>query len=104
MKDWEKKVRTWAWERLVFLADRISPEDAFRYTSYSMRMRKGHGWVFEEHDGKNGVKLWYKGSREYKEHAYDGYDEEPEIKVSSDMAQEDLERSAKNLLWWAAKR
>lgn len=68
-----EKLRSWAWERLVFLADRISPEDAFRCTGYSMRQTR-EGWKFEEHKGM-GFKLWYKGSREYEEHKYDGFDD-----------------------------
>lgn len=111
MKDLEKKLRSWVWHRLVFLADRISPEDAFRYTSYSMRLRKGHGWVFEEHDGKNGVKLWYKGSREYNEHSHDRYDEAVTSGVmstgpgginisSAGLSDEDVDKLAKSALWW----
>jgi hypothetical protein len=75
MKDLEKKLRSWVWHRLVFLADRISPEDAFRCTGYSIRLNVLEGWVFEQHDGKNGVMLWYKGSKNYDEHAYDRFDE-----------------------------
>ena len=108
--DLEKKVRSWAWHRLVFLADRISPEDAFRATGYSMRLVRGTGWKFEEHDGENGVQLWYKGVREYDEHAYDKYDEAHVIghttlsvgnlRLSSDMTPEEVEKATRNALWW----
>lgn len=73
-----EKLRSWIWHRLVFLADRISPKDAFRAPGYSMRLRKDQGWVFEPYDGKHGVELWYRGSRDYDEHSHDGYDEELE--------------------------
>lgn len=111
MKDWEKKVRSWAWHRLVFLADRISPEDAFRATGYSMRLTRGSGWKFEEYDGENGVQLWYKGSREYNEHSHDRYDEEPVIsstvistgpggiRLSADTTPEYLQRMLRTARW-----
>lgn len=71
---WEKKARTWVWTRLVYLADRISPDDAFHSTGFSMRLTRGSGWHFEKHDGKNGVLLWYRG-RTYSEHSHDRFDE-----------------------------
>jgi hypothetical protein len=101
-----EKLRSWIWHRLVFLADRISPEDAFRCTGYSMRLRKGHGWVFEPHDGRNGVKLWYKGDRSYKEHSHDGYGEETLVTNTwfsgeTGLTDEEVERAAKNALRWS---
>lgn len=109
MKDLEKKLRSWAWERLVFLADRISPEDAFRSCGYSMRLAPGVGWIFEPHDGKHGVKLWYKGSREYEEHSHDRYDDvliDTQYKtgigivISSDLTEEQLTEMVRTLSWY----
>ena len=75
MKDLEKKLRSWAWEKLVFLADRISPYDGFRRASgLSFYLKDGEGWVLNrKRDGK-GIPVWYRGP-DYNEHAYDGFDE-----------------------------
>lgn len=111
MKDLEKKLRSWAWERLVFLADRISPEDAFRSCGYSMRLAPGVGWIFEPHDGKHGVKLWYKGMREYKEHSHDKYDDDSLISgtkirtgtgivISSELTEEQLKEMLRTFSWY----
>ena len=113
MKDWEKKVRTWAWERLVFLADRISPDDAFRKMSgYSLYLREGEGWVLSR-DGI-GVPLWYRGHEDY-ERRYDGYEREAAmaahpasgvkddnvtLRISSTLTDEQVEKIAKDALWW----
>lgn len=77
---WNKEVRSWIWERLVFLADRISPEDAFRATGLYIHLKKGEGWVLDD----KGVQVWYKGEAEYKEHSHDGYEEEPHSRLLMD--------------------
>jgi len=82
-------VRSWVWHRLVFLADRISPEDAFRCTGMRTHLKKGVGWVLDD----KGVELWYKGQKEYDEHSHDGYDE-------AEMTDEEVERYVKSVLYW----
>jgi hypothetical protein len=70
-----RKFRSWIWHRLIFLADRISPEDAFHCTGISMSLRKDHGWVLNTKDGEKGVMLWYRGSKHYTEMSHARYDE-----------------------------
>lgn len=111
MKDWEKKARSWAWERLVFLADRISPEDAFRKMSgLTVQLKVGEGWVLNSSRDGKGVPIWYRGQQSYDDHRHDGYDEGPValktvistggITLSSDMTEEEAERVVRNALWW----
>lgn len=115
MKDWEKKVRSWAWEKLVFLADRISPDDAFRHASgLSVYLEEGVGWVLSR-NGK-GIPVWYYGpdydkayevidERERQEamkaHPASGItDDNVTLKISSTLSDEQVERIAKDALWW----
>lgn len=117
MNDWEKKVRTWAWERLVFLADRISPDDAFRKMSgLTVQLKVGEGWVLNKSRDGKGVPIWYCGQQSYDEHRHDGYDEAPVIgrtvistgpggiQLSSDMTEEDVEKAVKSALWRGGRR
>lgn len=65
-----KKIRFWIWERLIFLADRIAPEMAFRRTSaltFTFERNIGiavHGadntWTDKE-PFPRGCPLWYHG-------------------------------------------
>lgn len=108
MKDLEKKLRSWVWHRLVFLADRISPEDAFRATGLRIHLKKGVGWVLDD----KGVQIWYKGMKEYNEHSHDGYDDGPVITessfstgpggitISSNMSGEEVQRIVSNATYW----
>lgn len=98
------KLRSWVWHRLVYLADRISPEDAFRATGLYFHMKKGAGAVLDD----KGVQIWYKG-QDYNEHSHDGYDESPvlkseirsgDLRISSDMAPDEVEKHVKQVLWW----
>lgn len=76
MKNLNKRLRSWAWYRLICLADRISPDDAFRSMSgLTVYLKRGEGWVINRtRDGK-GIPVWYCGQRTYDEHAYDGMDQ-----------------------------
>lgn len=76
MKDLNKKLRSWLWYRLVFLADRISPDDAFRRMGgLTVQLSPGKGWIINHSDDGKGVPIYYCGQRTYDEHAYDGYEE-----------------------------
>jgi len=106
-----KKVRSWLWHRLVFLADRISPEDAFRSMGMTVHLRGREGWVLDQ-KGKQGFGIWYRGTKDYEEHKYDGFGDEPVIgsttistgpggiTLSSDMTPEDVERQFPRGYWW----
>jgi hypothetical protein len=56
-----KPLHSWLWHRLVSLADRISPEDAFRQTHLRFRFVEQVGIVVTE-DTAAGCPLWRKGS------------------------------------------
>lgn len=114
MKDLEKKLRTWAWERLVYLADRISPEDAFRKMSgLTVQLKVGEGWVLNKSRDGKGVPIWYCGQQSYDEHSHDGCDEAPVIlntvlniggiRLSSGMTDEEVEKHVKNALLWEGR-
>lgn len=50
--------RAWIAWRLRFLADRISPETAFRrFSSLTVRLDGPRGWVLGER--QRGIPLWY---------------------------------------------
>lgn len=115
MKDLEKKLRSWAWERLVFLADRISPEDAFRKMSgLTVQLKVGEGWVLNRSRDGKGVPIWYRGQQSYDDHRHDGYDEAPVItntvfavggiRLSSDVTPEDIEKTINDALRWEGLR
>lgn len=73
--DQVNKLRSWIWHKLVYLADRISPEDAFRSFGggYAVRLRKGEGWVLDK-DGV-GVPIWYQGEDSYRKNSHLGYED-----------------------------
>lgn len=94
------KLRSWAWHRLVYLADRISPENAFRATGLHIHLKKGVGWVLNTSGDRKGIPVWYRGSQTYDDHAYDGYDESPVVSVTEGMSNEEIERLCKSALYW----
>jgi hypothetical protein len=66
-----QSARTWIWHRLVFLADRISPADAFRCTCLRFEYVEQIGIRVlgaDAHEaerltvGRGGCPLWYKGA------------------------------------------
>ena len=63
------KIRFWIWRKLIYLADRIAPEQAFRRTSeLSFTFQRDVGIVVHGADGyskhrghSKGCPLWYHG-------------------------------------------
>lgn len=60
MREVNQRIRTWAWNKLVHLADRVSPHDAFRRTSGTFTFERHRGIVFHYPDGP-GCPVWYYG-------------------------------------------
>lgn len=65
-----RPLKRWAWDRLVYAADRIAPDEAFRCTG--LRLRFNHTTKrFEvsqfapaSDDWDDGCQIWYRGKAE----------------------------------------
>jgi hypothetical protein len=57
-------MRRWIALHLVFLADRIAPEDAFRHSGMSFEFVENVGveWNWDGH----GCPIWYSGQEDYR--------------------------------------
>lgn len=51
-------MRRWLWRKLIYLADRVAPDDAFRRMGSSFTFERGIGIVFHE-NGERGCPMWY---------------------------------------------
>ena len=66
---WKRRFRSKVWFWLICLADRISPEDAFRLTPIKYRFVLGKGIVTTTKDNEPGCPLWAQDS--FRDLAYD---------------------------------
>lgn len=59
-----KRIRAFIWWQLIYLADRICPEQAFRRTGVTFYFVEGKGVVTEFATGR-GCPLWHQGKADY---------------------------------------
>lgn len=57
------RLRKWLWLHLIFLADRIAPDEAFRCTGFSFEFVQNVG--FAVNDEGHGCPIWYSGRADY---------------------------------------